>query len=139
MSYAFEIDFLTQAKGIKMPQMIVEYSDNIQNLDAKALLLGLNHALFDTGLVGHPSDIKSRIRANSDFLIGFGEEPQAYIHVRLGIMTGRNEEQKNLISDRLNEYLHSFNGYHAQGLMVQLIIELAEMPKEHYRKGRVQK
>lgn len=122
-----------------MPQMIVEYSENIQDVDTQALLSGLNHALFDTGLVGHPTDIKSRARANADFLIGFGEEPQGYIHVRLALMTGRNTDEKNRIADALNTFLHSFNGYNAQGLQVQLIIELAEMPKEHYRKSKVQK
>lgn len=120
-----------------MPQMVVEYSDNIQNLDAQKLLNGLNHSLFDTGLVNHPDDIKSRVRANSDFLIGFGENPQAYIHVRLAIMTGRNTEQKNLMADYLSDFLNGFKDYQATGLEVQLCVEIAEMPKEHYRKVKV--
>lgn len=122
-----------------MPQMIVEYSDNIKDLDSKALLLGLNQTLFDTKLINHPTDIKSRIRANSDFLIGFGDEPEAYIHVRLGMMTGRTPEELNLVSDRLNDYLQSFNSYHAENLAVQLCIEIAEMPREYYRKVKVKK
>lgn len=122
-----------------MPQMVIEYSDNIQNLDKEAMLLGLNHALFDTGLVNQPADIKSRIRENSDFLIGFGEEPQAYIHVRLALMTGRNEDEKNMIADRLSGFLQGFEAYQAQDLSVQLCVEIAEMPKVHYRKVKVQK
>jgi 5-carboxymethyl-2-hydroxymuconate isomerase len=122
-----------------MPQMIIEYSDNIQNLDKEAMLVGLNHALFDTGLVHQPADIKSRIRENSDFLIGFGEEPQAYIHVRLAIMSGRSDDQKNIMADRLSGFLQGFEAYEAKGLTVQLCVEIAEMPKEHYRKVKVQK
>ena len=122
-----------------MPQMIVEYSENIQNLDAQKLLLGLNHSLFDTGLVAHPDDIKSRARANTNFLIGFGENPQAYIHVKLAVLTGRTPEQKALMADTLSEFLNTFNDYSASGLEVQLCVELTEMPKEIYRKIKVTK
>lgn len=122
-----------------MPQMFVDYSDNIQNVDEKALLLGLNHALFDTGLVGHEYDIKSRIKAVSDYLIGFGDNNQAFIFVRLQGLSGRTEEQKNKMSDYLSKFLTEFDGYTAQGLEIQFCVEFAEMPKEFYRKVLVQK
>lgn len=126
-------------KGSVMPQMFIDYSDNIQNLDSKKLMLGLNHALFDTGLVGHPHDIKSRIQAVSNYIIGFGSEDdavdnQAFIFVRLQGLSGRTEEQKNLMTDKLSECLQSFTDYSAKGLEVQLCVEFAEMPKEIYRK-----
>ena len=122
-----------------MPQMFVDYSDNIQNVDKPKLLLGLNKALFDTGLVGHEFDIKSRIHAVSDYLIGFGENNQAFIFVRLQGLSGRTDEQKNLMTDHLSEFLQSFKGYTADGLEVQLCVEFAEMTKEIYSKSKVQK
>lgn len=117
-----------------MPQMIVEYSDNIQNLDAQTLMMDLNQALFNTGLIGHPDEIKTRTRANADFLIGFGETGQAYIHVCLAILTGRTAEQKTKMADALIGALQVFKGYQAQDLNVQLCVELNEMPRENYRK-----
>lgn len=122
-----------------MPQMFVDYSDNIQNLDEQKILLGLNHALFDTGLVGHEFDIKSRIQSVSNYLIGFGENNQAFIFVRLQGLSGRTDQQKNLMTDYLSKFLQSFDGYAAQNLEVQLCVEFAEMPKEIYRKIKVQK
>ncbi|AWL28890.1 5-carboxymethyl-2-hydroxymuconate Delta-isomerase [Acinetobacter defluvii] len=122
-----------------MPQMIVEYSDNIKNLDHQALMLDLNHALFDTGLIDHSFNIKTRIRANQDFLIGFGDNNQAYIHVRLAIMTGRTLEQRKLISDQLFRCLKNFEKYQAIGLEVQLCVELAEMLRDVYGKISVVK
>lgn len=107
-----------------MPQMIVEYSDNIDQLDHQDLMLKLNHALFDTGLVDHPFNIKTRIRANQDFLIGFGDNNQAYIHVRLGMMTGRTLEQRQFISAQLLECLKNFENYQAVHLEVQLCVEI---------------
>lgn len=127
-----------------MPQIFIDYSDNIQNLDKKKLMLGLNHALFDTGLVGHVFDIKSRIKEVSDYLIGFGDENgaennQAFIFVRLQGLSGRTEEQKNLMTESLSQCLQSFNDYSATGLEIQLCVEFAEMPKEIYKKVLVKK
>lgn len=122
-----------------MPQMIVEYSDNITELNHQDLMLNLNHALFDTGLIDHPFNIKTRIRANQDFLIGFGDNQQAYIHVRLGIMTGRTLEQRQLTSEQLLTCLKNFDKYQASGLEIQLCVEIAEMPKEVYGKVSVLK
>ncbi len=119
--------------------MVVEYSDNITELNHQDLMLNLNHALFDTGLIDHPFNIKTRIRANQDFLIGFGDNQQAYIHVRLGIMTGRTLEQRQLISEQLLTCLKNFDKYQASGLEIQLCVEIAEMPKEVYGKVSVLK
>ena len=125
-----------------MPQLFIDYSDNIQNLDKKKLMLALNQALFDTGLVGHEYDIKSRIKMVSDYLIGFGgqngeESNQAFIFVRLQGLSGRTDQQKNLMTDKLSESLQSFNAYIAKGLEIQLCVEFAEMPKDIYRKVRI--
>ena len=117
-----------------MPHMIVEYSDNIQKLDTQNLMMDLNQALFDTALIGHPDEIKTRIRANSEFLIGFGDTQQAYIHVSLAILTGRTAEQKAKMADALIGALQAFKDYQAQDLNVQLCVELNEMPREDYRK-----
>lgn len=119
--------------------MFVDYSDNIQDLDKKALMLGLNKALFDTGLVGHDFDIKTRIQAISDFMIGFGENNQAFIFVSLQGLSGRTNEQKNMMTDALSNCLQSFDAYSAQGLVLQLCVEFTEMPKEFYRKVKVKK
>ena len=119
-----------------MPQMFIDYSGNIENLDKKKLLNGLNHALFSTGLVAQSKDIKSRIHAVNDYLIGFADDDveQAFIFVRLQGLSGRTEDQKNLMTDKLSEYLQNFTDYSAIGLEVQLCVEFAEMPKEIYRK-----
>ncbi len=127
-----------------MPQMFIDYSDNIQKLDKKQLMLGLNHALFDTGLVGQAIDIKSRISEVADYLIGFGDENgavdnQAFIFVRLQGLSGRTDEQKNAMTESLSQFLQTFDAYDATGLEIQLCVEFAEMPKEIYKKVFVQK
>jgi 5-carboxymethyl-2-hydroxymuconate isomerase len=115
-----------------MPQMFIDYSDNIQNLDQKKLMLGLNHALFDTGLVSDAHDIKSRIQSVSDYLIGFGDNQQAFIFVRLQGLSGRSEEQKNLMTENLSQFLQSCQYDSAQGVVNKLCVVFSVIALENY-------
>jgi len=122
-----------------MPQIFIDYSDNIQDLDKNKLMLGLNHALFDTGLIENELDIKTRIKEVSDYLIGFGNQNQAFIFVRLQGLSGRTNEQKDRMTENLSQFLQSFLDYSAKGLNIQLCVEFVEMPKEIYKKVCISK
>lgn len=121
-----------------MPHVIVEYSNNITELNTQGLLSSLNQHLIDTGLI-QAQDLKSRIHANTDFLIGLGDQSQAYLHMHLYLMQGRSEEQKALIADQAIAALTKFKDYQAQGLSIQLSVQLTEMPIADYRKQVVQR
>jgi len=120
-----------------MPHLIVEYSDNIKQLDEKSLLLSINQHLVDTGLV-KGKDLKSRISTNHSYLIGLGEPSQSYIHAHLFILTGRSVEEKKVLADQAFAGLLKFQAEQGSGLDLQLCVELTEMPAEDYRKTVVQ-
>ena len=94
-------------------------------------------------MVAESKDIKTRIHAVTDYMVGFGEEndddQQAFIFIRLQGLSGRTETQKNLMTDSLSKYLQSFQDYTAVGLEMQLCVEFAEMPRDIYRKVLIQK
>ena len=120
-----------------MPQLIIEYSDNIKALDESALLLSLNQRLIQTGLVVG-KDLKSRIHANHRFLIGLGDQQQAYVHAHLYILNGRSLAEKKLLADQVFAALQQFDYGQGLGLDLQLCVELTEMPIDDYRKAVVQ-
>ena len=122
-----------------MPQLFIDYSGNIKKLDRKKLMLGVNKALFDTGLVEHEFDIKTRIKKVSNYLVGFGDNNQAFIFVRLQALSGRTKAQKNTMTSQIVEYLQSFEDYSAKGLQIQLCVEFTEMPRDIYKKEYIQK
>lgn len=120
-----------------MPHVQVEYSANIQSLDKIGLLKQINQALITTGLV-QAQDVKTRITANSDYVIGLGDTSQGYIHVQLSILSGRNETEKALLQDQVLIALQEFQAAAPQKLQVQLSSELIEMSKHFYRKAVVE-
>ena len=66
-----------------MPHIHLEYSDNIDTLEVKPILLALNQALLDGQFVQSGNDIKSRAIRQSDFVIGVEGDAQAYLHAVL--------------------------------------------------------
>ncbi|EOQ73221.1 5-carboxymethyl-2-hydroxymuconate Delta-isomerase [Acinetobacter lactucae] len=117
-----------------MPHVVVDYSENLTGLNAKQLLEEINTTLIETELFS-PEDIKSRARKDDVFLIGLGGSDQAYIHVKVYILSGRTAEQKQLMGEQLlaalsnKKYLQpDFNKE------IQLCVELVDMPREDYFK-----
>ncbi|OEY93275.1 5-carboxymethyl-2-hydroxymuconate Delta-isomerase [Acinetobacter qingfengensis] len=120
-----------------MPHIIVEQSANLKNIDAIDLLTELNHALFASGSVAHIDEIKSRLRIDDDFVIGSGNHHQAYIHVKIHLLSGRTFEQKQKISECVMQRLKQYKFFNADQLELQLCVELIEMDREFYIKTKL--
>ena len=78
-----------------MPHIHLEYSDNIDTLEVKPMLLALNQALLDGQFVQSGNDIKSRAIRQSDFVIGVDGDAQAYLHAKVSLLSGRDEATSN--------------------------------------------
>lgn len=116
-----------------MPHVIVEYSGNLAPLDELDVLKTINQSLVDTQLF-NALDIKSRISVNHCFLVGLGERAQGYIHIQVRILSGRADEQKQMLSQRVGQAIAALNLQSQQDLPIQLSVELIDMPKAHYYK-----
>lgn len=117
-----------------MPHVIVEQSANIQKLNAIDLLTKINQTLFATGSIAQRNDIKARLRVDQDFVIGAGHNNQAYIHVKIYLLSGRTLEQKQQISHDVLDVLQQFEDFDANQLEVQLCVEIIEMDRAVYQK-----
>ncbi|ALH95386.1 5-carboxymethyl-2-hydroxymuconate Delta-isomerase [Acinetobacter equi] len=119
-----------------MPHIHVEYSDNIENFEAKPLLTALNQCLV-VGEYATAVDIKSRAMCQKDYVIGINEQSQGYVHVKISLLTGRSLEIRQAISEKalgvLIEYLPK-----QSKVEIQACIEIIEMPKETYSKKIIQ-
>ncbi len=83
-----------------MPHIIVDYSANIEYFDPKQLLSQINISIIETGYCD-AIDIKSRARKDDIFLIGEGDHNQAYVHVKVYLLSGRTEQQKTEIGEKV--------------------------------------
>ncbi|MFU8927341.1 5-carboxymethyl-2-hydroxymuconate Delta-isomerase [Acinetobacter puyangensis] len=117
-----------------MPHVIVEQSANIQKLNAIDLLTKINQTLFATGSIAQRNDIKARLRVDQDFVIGAGHNNQAYIHVKIYLLSGRTLEQKQQISHDVLDVLQQFEDFDANQLEVQLCVDIIEMDRAVYQK-----
>jgi 5-carboxymethyl-2-hydroxymuconate isomerase len=116
-----------------MPHIHVEYSANVENLEVKPLLLAFNQAMLDGGYVSSALDVKSRAIRQDDFVIGIDAADQAYIHVKVSLLTGRSLELQQEISAKLLNVLKSL--LPEQKNSIQLCVEILEMNKQTYSKS----
>ncbi|WP_420001226.1 5-carboxymethyl-2-hydroxymuconate Delta-isomerase [Acinetobacter sp. LF10] len=120
-----------------MPHMIVHYSANLTALDPLELLKDLNTVLLKTELFS-VNDIKSRVFKDEVFLIGLEDHQEAYVHLKLYILSGRTQVQKQAAGEALlrlleqKDYLKNEAEY-----SIQLCVEVIDMPKENYFKATI--
>ena len=120
-----------------MPHVIVNHSANLTDLDSKQLLQQINTALVATDLfVAH--DIKARLFKDDIFLIGLNETEEAYIHVKLYLLSGRTELQKQTAGQALLHILEQKSYLKSEAkCSIQLCVEVIDMPKEYYFKATI--
>ncbi|TCH62959.1 5-carboxymethyl-2-hydroxymuconate Delta-isomerase [Acinetobacter sp. ANC 4862] len=116
-----------------MPHIHLEYSDNIENLETKPILLALNKALVEGVYVGSANDVKSRAICQHDYVIGFGDASQAYVHAKVSLLTGRSVELQQEISQLLLTTLEQHLPKQSQ-MSLQICVEILEMQKATYSK-----
>jgi len=116
-----------------MPHVIVDYSANLKDFEPRPLLLQINTALVETGYC-EALDIKSRAHMDDVFVIGLGAEQQAYVHVKVYLLSGRDQQQKQGIGKNVLKVLLSYSALQQQDFHVQSCVELIEMPKQDYFK-----
>ncbi|MDY6480900.1 5-carboxymethyl-2-hydroxymuconate Delta-isomerase [Acinetobacter faecalis] len=116
-----------------MPHIHLEYSDNIENLEVKPLLISLNQALIQGGYAQAGLDIKSRAICQTDYVIGDNEQNQAYMHLKLSLLTGRSAELRKEIAEKLLEVLCE-KAPKQSNVTVQFCVEVLEMQRDIYAK-----
>ena len=115
-----------------MPHLYVEYTDNLAGLPGQQLLTELN-----AFVCGHPSildeaDVKARLLPVSQFEIGSAPANR----VQLRLLAGRTDTAKKELSEGIAAVLRRLTPQPA-GMMVQLSVEIADMDKPSYYKGRL--
>lgn len=80
-----------------MPHLTLEYSSNLPAFAPQPALAALNRAMLASGLFDEP-DIKSRAIALVDFLVGTSPLPRAFAHVRIALLAGRSDEQRQKLA-----------------------------------------
>ncbi|MBF6631985.1 MAG: 5-carboxymethyl-2-hydroxymuconate Delta-isomerase [Comamonas sp.] len=119
-----------------MPHMTVEYTNNLQGVNEAELMVALTNAVCDHPSISDEADVKTRISALNHYQIGRNNAGRAFAHVELRWMAGRTAEVKKEVSDRLAAVLKTMIPAQA-GLDVQLSVDIVDMDKPSYFKGKL--
>lgn len=116
-----------------MPQLILEYSDNLTQLDAKETLLALNKILVDSSDTIQEGAIKARAYKAEVFSVGTKPDFRGFMHLELRMMAGRDTESKKLIAHNLVETLQTMLPPQ-NGLEIQFTVDIVDMDPDVYTK-----
>jgi 5-carboxymethyl-2-hydroxymuconate isomerase len=108
-----------------MPQLTLEYSDNIE-VDVQPLLARLHEEVVATGAI-NLKGLKSRAIKHVQYRIADGDPNYAFVHVGLLIREGRPIEIQKEATRRVMAVLKETFGYRFETGKISLSVDLKEM------------
>ena len=119
-----------------MPHAILEYSQNIIDVvDHHELFRRLHEIMTSSGPFAL-DDIKSRIYRADHFYVADGTPHNAFVHLRIEILEGRDLAVRQAVGEGALALLRESYPESLAHLHCQLSIEIREMAKETYYKER---
>ncbi|UJB64945.1 5-carboxymethyl-2-hydroxymuconate Delta-isomerase [Acidovorax sp. YS12] len=119
-----------------MPHLTVEYSRNLAGFPEAQALTELNAAVCASPEVADEADLKTRIVPVPQFAVGTAPANRAFVHAQLRLLSGRSDAVKKELSDAIAAVLRRLTPQPA-GMLVQLSVEIADMDRGSYYKGRL--
>lgn len=113
-----------------MPQITIEYSDNVKCSDLKSTASGL-HQILCQMLPTEVRNCKTRIIMHEDYLIGDGNESGAFVHVDIAVNGGRTMEVINSTAKVVLEHMRNAIGDQGPGL--QITVEIRELSAAYFK------
>lgn len=119
-----------------MPHLIVEYSRNLASFPEAQALTELNQAVTASPEIADEADLKTRFVVANSFAIGTADQPRAFVHAQLRLLSGRTPEAKQDLSERIASVLRRLTP-RPEGVQVQLSVEVVDMDRGSYAKERL--
>jgi len=111
-----------------MPHMTVEYTENIASeINTNDLLTKMNKSLISHEGLFTPQGIRSRAIQLTDYLVGHGDNNNAFVHTTLKIAPGRTEEAKRKVFDDLFATIEEYFNEVSADKQVTISLEFSEL------------
>jgi|SRR5699024_6220055 len=111
-----------------MPHMTVEYTANIKNeVHANTLLKKMNESLLSHEGLFTPQGIRSRAIQLNDYVVGYGDKDDAFVHTTLKIAPGRTEEAKKKVFDDLFQTIEEHFNVTSKDKQITISLEFSEL------------
>lgn len=116
-----------------MPHLILEYSDNIVEDNDFIDLFTKCHTVLVNKLSTQLSNCKSRAIKHKNFYLSDGNNQNAFIHVNLKIVAGRNVELLQQTGQELLTLIKNHFSESASQLNLQFSLEINELSELYFK------
>jgi 5-carboxymethyl-2-hydroxymuconate isomerase len=117
-----------------MPQLTLEYTDNVVDSVNFDLLFSQLHAILSEVAGIRVENCKSRAVRCCDYRVGAGEAGGAFVHVEVAILAGRPLATRQEIGRRMLEALRGAYADTLADRALQITVEVRDMEKALYFK-----
>ena len=112
-----------------MPQLRLEFSPNIIEKNNMANLFQECHSILEKMLPTDINTCKSRAIECETFYVGDGNSNNAFVHVSLKVMPGRDEDVLKNVGETMMGLLQQHFSNSLQKLRLQITLEIMELEK----------
>lgn len=116
-----------------MPQLRLEYSANVLEKNNMTQLFEACHKTLVEIL---PTDIKtckSRAIECESFYVGDGNPKNAFVHVALKVLPGRDAEVLKKVGEVIMDILKNYFSQSLQAFNLQITLEVMELEKTYFK------
>ena len=115
-----------------MPQIILEYTENIQvSEDFSSFLLKIHQIIHSICSI-NIDNCKTRVVSHNQYFIGKGDLDKAFIHLEVIIFEGRSNETKTMLGENLITLLKDY--FEPKTKNVDITVYLNDIKKREYFK-----
>jgi 5-carboxymethyl-2-hydroxymuconate isomerase len=116
-----------------MPQLRLEFSSNILEKSNLTHLFQECHVMLEKMLPTNISTCKSRATECATFYVGDGNPQNAFVHVSLKVLPGREAEILKNVGETMMGLLQKHFAHSLQALKLQITLELMELEKTYFK------
>ncbi len=116
-----------------MPHTTLEFSSNIIEKDNIKALFNRLHLLLEKSLPTTLSSCKSRVIDHRLYTIGDGSSDNAFVHMTLSILSGREKQQKASIGQAIMHLLTEHFSQSSQMLTLQISLEIRDLHDAYFK------
>ena len=118
-----------------MPHIILEYSENVPEIAfGEGFFNDMHELLISTGPF-NLADIKSRAYCSDRYCIGDGSVQNAFIHLTIRILEGRDVSVRSSLSKVVHTFILERVGESLEDLACSVTVEILELNGATYTKG----
>lgn len=115
-----------------MPHIILELSNNIIETQYDDILLQINKTLVEN-LPTKLDSCKGRIIFHKNFLVGDGNEHNAFIHANIEVLSGRSDEVLEVTSQKIINLLQTLFHESIKLLNPAISVSVGILPKAYQK------